>query len=143
MVQLVGRGKSKVHIIRFLLVKIIVASLFKCYFQILLQYDPNYLLCVGRLNRTPLHFAVYYGHLKIIEYLLQRNISLSAVDSSGLTPLMTAAISCHVNAPRIIGIFSMRNIFYAFVPSAILYLMASSLIFNFMINYFISSISIF
>ena len=49
----------------------------------------------GRLQYTPLHWAAYYGHLKIAELLISREADLDAEDPDYSTPLYLAAEQVH------------------------------------------------
>ena len=44
---------------------------------------------------TPLHYAVYYGHKKVIELLIAKGADVKAKDMKGRTPLHEAAASGH------------------------------------------------
>lgn len=58
---------------------------------------------VDNLGRTPLHWAVSNGNLKIVKLLLGKNFkNLHQEDSNGLTPLFFAVATKKINIVRLI-----------------------------------------
>ncbi|KAK1957355.1 ankyrin, partial [Colletotrichum sublineola] len=51
---------------------------------------------------TALHIAIYYGHKKVVEILLEENATLKIGEKNGWTPLMTATIRKHLNIMRLL-----------------------------------------
>jgi ankyrin repeat protein len=44
----------------------------------------------GRLQNTPLLWAAFYGHLDIVEYLIEAGANLDAVNAKGQTAIQIA-----------------------------------------------------
>jgi ankyrin repeat protein len=47
---------------------------------------------VDNEGHTLLHWGAYFGHERIVDYLLVQNLSASAVDYAGRTPLHWASL---------------------------------------------------
>ena len=48
-------------------------------------------------NRTPLHWACFYGHTKIVEMLIEHGANVNAVDDEGVCPIHVACLSCQID----------------------------------------------
>jgi len=51
----------------------------------------------GMKNSTPLHFSSIYGHLSVVEYLVNQKADISAKDKDNQTPLHVAAANGHLS----------------------------------------------
>ena len=49
------------------------------------------------MNYTPLHYAAEYGHLSIVEYLVNQKADINAKDENDHTPLHFAAENGHLS----------------------------------------------
>jgi ankyrin repeat protein len=57
-----------------------------------LTTDPSQVNARTALGKTPLHYAVTYGKLEFIDFLVIRGATVNAADHTGLTPLHVAAM---------------------------------------------------
>jgi len=57
--------------------------------------NDNYDGWVGMQNSTPLHFSSRYGHLHVVEYLVNQKAVINSKDNEYRTPLHCAAINGH------------------------------------------------
>lgn len=64
----------------------------------LLTARPEALDARDRLGKTPLHFAVTFGHAEVAAVLVEHGADLNAADGTGMTPLHVAAMMCNKNA---------------------------------------------
>ena len=48
-------------------------------------------------NETPLYLAVQYGHLSVVEYLVNHNADINIVNSRNQTPLYYASLNNYPN----------------------------------------------
>lgn len=55
-----------------------------------------------RNDKTPLHIAVFHGHVKIVETLLEHGANVNARDFYGNTPLLWAALKGNTEIARIL-----------------------------------------
>ncbi|XP_008398616.1 myotrophin [Poecilia reticulata] len=53
-------------------------------------------------GRNPLHYAADFGHLKVVEYLLEKGADVNATDKHGLTPLICACFEGHCDCVKIL-----------------------------------------
>ena len=60
-----------------------------CNYLIELNIDLN---CIDNRGWRPLHYAVFYGNLKIVETLIEKKVPLNSKDKFGLTPVHIASI---------------------------------------------------
>jgi len=60
--------------------------------QAMIAKDPTLVNARTRLGKTPLHYAVTYGHPEFIDFLASKGADVNAADKTGLTPLHTAAM---------------------------------------------------
>jgi len=48
-------------------------------------------------DRTPLHYAARYGHLSVVEYLVNQKADINAKDGDDYTPLHFSAENGHLS----------------------------------------------
>jgi ankyrin repeat protein len=60
-----------------------------CNYLMELNIDLN---CIDNRGWRPLHYAVFYGNLKIVETLIEKKVLLNSKDKFGLTPVHIASI---------------------------------------------------
>ena len=48
-------------------------------------------------NRTPMHWACFYGHAKIVDLLLEHGADVNAADDEGVCPIHVACLSCQID----------------------------------------------
>uniref|UniRef100_A0A3B3YKF5 Uncharacterized protein n=1 Tax=Poecilia mexicana TaxID=48701 RepID=A0A3B3YKF5_9TELE len=53
-------------------------------------------------GRYPLHYAADFGHLKVVEYLLEKGADINAKDKHELTSLMCASLEGHCDCVKIL-----------------------------------------
>jgi ankyrin repeat protein len=59
----------------------------------LLYYDDTNMINATNLNmESPLHIAIKFGHIDLVQLLLFNNANIEQVDSNGMTPICTAII---------------------------------------------------
>ena len=60
--------------------------------QKMIGADPGLLDARNNLGKTPLHYAVTYGTVDLLDFLIAKGADLNAADNTGMTPLHTAAM---------------------------------------------------
>jgi len=63
----------------------------------LLALDPDLLKCYSHDGWTPLHLAVFFGHIDLVRFLLEAGAEIDALSKNGqdLTPLHSALANPH------------------------------------------------
>lgn len=61
-------------------------------------------ILLNKFDWTPLHTAAYKGNIQLVEYLLSKGANLEAINKSGYTPQMLAAMNGHHEIDRLLSL---------------------------------------
>lgn len=70
--------------------------------KVLLKDNPNLVSCKDEYSRTPLRWAVWYGHKDVAKLLLENKADVNASEKDGTTPLHLAAYKGSVDLAELL-----------------------------------------